>query len=160
MATEGHCSADHRGERRLRGSSLLVDREEILFPQVDPLKVANLSTLEAHRRRLTSLVEAVWGRIIQSAAVFPPQLRAVFASLRQRMMSRQRPEQHADTLVSSSLFLRFICPAVMSPSLFNLVCFGLFFTIAILPRSDRRVPLTDRHAHIYAHRKDSTNAGE
>ena len=126
MAVEGHCPADHRDERGLRGSLLLCfDREGIISLQVDPLKVSNLSTLEAHRRRLTSLVEAVWGRVIQSAAIFPPQLRAVFASLRQRMTSQQRPEQHADTLVSSSLFLRFICPAVMSPSLFNLVCFEL-----------------------------------
>ncbi|EYC31836.1 hypothetical protein Y032_0003g1265 [Ancylostoma ceylanicum] len=90
--------------------------------EVDPLKLngASTSTLEKNRIHLTRLVELAWDKIIGSTSAFPMELRMVFGSLRERLESQGRSSL-ADTLISSSIFLRYLCPAILSPSLFNLV---------------------------------------
>ncbi|VDN30043.1 unnamed protein product [Gongylonema pulchrum] len=90
--------------------------------EVDPLKMPNINpiALEKNRHQLVAAVETAWCKILNSTDVFPIELREIFDCLRRRLEDIGRLDL-ADTLISSSIFLRFLCPAILSPSLFSLV---------------------------------------
>ncbi|XP_034247586.1 ras GTPase-activating protein nGAP-like isoform X3 [Thrips palmi] len=87
--------------------------------EVDPLKVASVSALQRQQQNLRAAVEMAWTKILESHTIFPLELRECFHMFRQRLagMGREDVGQH---LISASLFLRFLCPAILSPSLFNI----------------------------------------
>ncbi|XP_037917634.1 ras GTPase-activating protein raskol isoform X4 [Hermetia illucens] len=85
--------------------------------EVDPLKATG--SLSRQQQSLRNAVHSTWESISKSHKNFPPQLRECFATFRERLQMLDR-EDMADNLISASIFLRFLCPAILSPSLFNI----------------------------------------
>ncbi|XP_055527142.1 ras GTPase-activating protein raskol isoform X2 [Wyeomyia smithii] len=85
--------------------------------EVDPLK-AN-GSLSRQQQALRNAVKTAWSSIVDSGKNFPVQLRDCFSTFRERLQLLDR-EDMADNLISASIFLRFLCPAILSPSLFNI----------------------------------------
>ena len=87
--------------------------------EIDPIKVASNDVLSLHRQNLLSVVRQVWNRIVKSHAYFPVQLQRCFYKIRQYLAHVGQPDL-GDNLISSCIFLRYLCPAVLTPSLFSL----------------------------------------
>lgn len=85
--------------------------------EVDPLKASG--SLSRQQQSLRSAVKLAWNAIAESYKHFPTQLRECFTTFRERLEHISR-EDMADNLISASIFLRFLCPAILSPSLFNI----------------------------------------
>ena len=88
--------------------------------EIDPSKVANQSSLNANREELVQILHLVCGRVFNSCVNFPVEMKHVFARLRNECRANGKTDEMCDTLISASIFLRFICPAILSPNLFNL----------------------------------------
>ena len=59
-----------------------------------------------------------WSRILNSHPFFPVELRECFCLYRERLEACSKGYL-TENLISASIFLRFLCPAILSPSLFN-----------------------------------------
>ncbi|XP_038063625.1 ras GTPase-activating protein nGAP-like isoform X2 [Patiria miniata] len=89
--------------------------------EVDPTKVSSSILLQQHQATLTMLCEMACCKIVNSAAAFPSELRAVFNSFSQHSQNQPNGQVICEKLISGCIFLRFLCPAIMSPSLFDLI---------------------------------------
>ncbi|XP_076436636.1 uncharacterized protein LOC143276119 isoform X3 [Babylonia areolata] len=110
------------GRRYLRDTlgdfvKILVKSEDDC--EVDPKKVNNPATLQCHQSNLVMYANMAWVKIINSYCYFPNELREVFTNFREHCREKGK-EDFSDNLISASIFLRFLCPAILSPSLFNL----------------------------------------
>ncbi|TRY78202.1 hypothetical protein TCAL_13221 [Tigriopus californicus] len=110
------------GQRYLQSTLQNVITERLLNDQdleVDPIKVSDPDELRTNRANLQKAVKQVWSRIAKSYSYFPIQLQRCFYKIRQYLQHVGKPEV-GDNLISSCIFLRYLCPAILSPSLFNL----------------------------------------
>ncbi|KAM0555133.1 hypothetical protein ACHAPJ_006484 [Fusarium lateritium] len=91
--------------------------------EVDPSKIPHESDLDQHWTVLIHYTTEVWKCIANSANRLPPELRHVLKYIRAVAEDRYGDFLRTVTYTSVSgfLFLRFICPAILSPKLFNLL---------------------------------------
>ncbi|XP_035427777.1 RAS protein activator like-3 isoform X11 [Cygnus atratus] len=87
--------------------------------EVDPSKCAG-PDLSDNQNNLRQVCEETFQRIATSCEAFPAELGEIFAAWQEECAARGKVAI-GQRLVSASLFLRFLCPAIMSPSLFGLV---------------------------------------
>ena len=110
------------GHKYLQSTLQSVITEIILSEvdlEIDPIKVNSIDSLSQHRQNLKTVVKQVWSRISKSHSYFPIQLQRCFYKIRQYLEHIGKPDM-GDNLISSCIFLRYLCPAILSPSLFNL----------------------------------------
>ncbi|XP_054461249.1 RAS protein activator like-3 [Anoplopoma fimbria] len=86
--------------------------------EVDPRKCP-ASELSNNQKQLMEACEEVVQKIIETHGSFPEELNKIFSSWVELCEDQGRPEI-GQRLISASLFLRFLCPAILSPSLFGL----------------------------------------
>ncbi|XP_065610032.1 RAS protein activator like-3 isoform X1 [Cyrtonyx montezumae] len=87
--------------------------------EVDPSKCGG-PDLSDNQNNLRQVCEETLQRIATSCDTFPTELGEIFAAWQEECVARGKAAI-GQRLVSASLFLRFLCPAIMSPSLFGLV---------------------------------------
>jgi hypothetical protein len=92
--------------------------------EVDPSKLhGSSSELDQHWNQLILHTTEIWQCIAKTAAKIPPELRHIFKYIRAVAEDRYGDflRTVAYTSVSGFLFLRFICPAILSPKLWGLL---------------------------------------
>ena len=106
------------GQKYLQGTLQSVVNEIIagdLDLEIDPVRVVEGQLqLARNRERLGAVVRQIWSRIANSHADFPDQLQRCFYKIRQYLEYAGKPDV-GDNLISSCIFLRYLCPAILSP---------------------------------------------
>nr|XP_033779353.1 RAS protein activator like-3 [Geotrypetes seraphini] len=75
--------------------------------------------LSDNQNNLRQSCEEAFRKITESYYNFPAELNEIFAAWQKECQDREK-EGIGQRLICASLFLRFLCPAIMSPSLFHL----------------------------------------
>jgi len=93
--------------------------------EVDSMKAEKDEDIDANQKRLIALAEGVILDIFQSEVSCPTNFREIFAHLQDTVAKKwgygPSSEKVRYSVVSGFLFLRFFCPALLGPKLFNLM---------------------------------------
>ncbi|VDK37089.1 unnamed protein product [Taenia asiatica] len=82
-------------------------------------RVAQPGSLVFSQTQLLQHLDLVWDSICASLPDFPRPLLEVFSSFR-AVLEPSKGAEFCDKLISACIFLRFVCPAILTPSLFGL----------------------------------------
>ncbi|KAG7744687.1 hypothetical protein KL912_005343 [Ogataea haglerorum] len=88
----------------------------------DPNPKAYPTTYEEHYQNLLNYVEELWNRIYTTTNDLPEELKQEWGRLRSKVEHSVDPSDTETPLnaLCSFIFLRFLCPAILNPKLFNL----------------------------------------
>ncbi|KAF9190279.1 hypothetical protein BGZ50_000310 [Haplosporangium sp. Z 11] len=103
--------------------------------EVDPCRLEKNDDIKVQRRILMAHTRTCWRAVTESVDKFPKELLLVFSHLQQRLIEKFSDRGSSDevgpesksvnlvryTGVSGFVFLRLICPAILSPRLFYIV---------------------------------------
>ncbi|XP_075252446.1 uncharacterized protein LOC142344563 isoform X5 [Convolutriloba macropyga] len=88
--------------------------------EIDPQKYHMLTPkLHEQQRKFEDLCGDIWRQIRESIDKFPWEMKRVFGTIRNRLQNSYSPEV-IDNIITGSVFLRFLCPAIMTPNFFGL----------------------------------------
>jgi len=89
--------------------------------EVDPSKIDKSEDIKKHWKKLLSYVNNFWEAIRQSLPKCPSKLREIFSFTKTVVSKTFKNENTVQySSVSGFIFLRFFCPAILSPKLFGL----------------------------------------
>ncbi|EGC28522.1 hypothetical protein DICPUDRAFT_160044 [Dictyostelium purpureum] len=90
--------------------------------EIDPTKLEKGEDIKKNCKNLLSWVKKMTNAILSSVNNCPGPLREVFRSIQEKVVQRYpRDEITRYTAVSGFIFLRFFCPAILAPKLFELM---------------------------------------
>ncbi|KAJ2608542.1 hypothetical protein H4S08_004415 [Coemansia sp. RSA 1365] len=93
--------------------------------EVDPARLEDVTALDVHWRALTKLLQALWRGIENGLSSCPLLLHRILAAIRAATAEAYNTEtgyqQVQYSCISGFVFLRLLCPAMLSPKAFGLV---------------------------------------
>nr|XP_039272599.1 ras GTPase-activating protein 1-like [Styela clava] len=90
--------------------------------ELNPAKLPEGNDVNANRECLLDHLRAAIASIIQSQSIFPKELRYIFGQQQQLVQRRWRNDKNVRTrVVSGFVFLRLLCPAIITPKMFNII---------------------------------------
>jgi hypothetical protein len=88
--------------------------------EVDPTKTEKNDDIKKHWKKLLTYVCSIWDAIKKSADNCPKKLKYVFSQIKYQTVLKFANSNVQYSAISGFIFLRFFCPAILSPKLFGL----------------------------------------
>jgi len=92
--------------------------------EIDPRHVTQKDRLEKNMKKLRKLCAAILDAVFSTKVTCPPEIQVIACYLNQEVMSKRSdptPDNFGISCVSTFFFLRFFCPALVSPEDYGIV---------------------------------------